>query len=208
METDYSNIEQKQPKTVKGEIFEEPEEKTKTEAPKPKPVKKPPLLTRVINVFLGTDGVRAWVERAADDTWKTVIKPNIQKVVADAMHNMVNGVIYRDDKPIYTRSEPKEEKVARNNETIEYNKPVRATSRETVKPIIFDTRPEAEDALNELNVIIDNNGVVKVSEFYSICGVKGEWSDNFYGWYDIESARLRVYKDNRWILYMPKPVSI
>lgn len=68
--------------------------------------------------------------------------------------------------------------------------------------IVFDTRREAVDVLMELRHILEEYDQVTVADLYDAAGISTTFTQNKYGWYNIESARIRPVS-NGYILIMP-----
>lgn len=69
--------------------------------------------------------------------------------------------------------------------------------------IILDTRREAEEVLNQMDLIIDNYDVVSVADLYELVGENSTPQDNKYGWTNIRNAEaIRVH--NGYALRLPK----
>ena len=59
-------------------------------------------------------------------------------------------------------------------------------------------------ALDELNRQIEDYGVVAVSDFYDLIGVKTEFTDSKYGWTDLSLGSVQSYRDG-YVLQLPSP---
>lgn len=195
---------------VVGHIVEE-EEVTVPEKPK----KKEGLVTRAIALFLGTDGVKAAIKNATDKAWEEVIKPKLYEVTADALHSMVDNVVYRDggvrrysSGGNYGSGKKAYDKMYRESDDEE----VVVRSKETnakVKPIGFPTREKALYVLKELDEQIYEYGFAKVSDLYELCGIDVQFVNYSYGWRDISNATvLRSSESGEWILRMPTPIKV
>jgi hypothetical protein len=196
---------------VVGHIVEE-EEVTVPEKPK----KKEGLVTRAIALFLGTDGVKAAIKNASDKAWEEVIKPKLYEVTADALHSMVDNVVYRDggvrryssgSSGNYGSGKKAYDKMYRESDD-----DVVVHSKETktaVKPIGFPTREKALYVLKELDEQIYEYGIAKVSDLYELCGIDVQFVNYSYGWRDISNATvLRSSESGEWILRMPTPIKV
>ncbi len=55
-----------------------------------------------------------------------------------------------------------------------------------------------------MDLLLDKYDSVTVAEFYELCGVSGNFTDNKYGWTDIQGASVQRTR-NGYLLNMPKP---
>ena len=49
--------------------------------------------------------------------------------------------------------------------------------------------------------------VVSVADFYDLCGITGNYTDNKYGWEDIRSATISHTRDG-YIIKLPRAVPL
>lgn len=84
-------------------------------------------------------------------------------------------------------------------------------------PIIAPTaeNPDAEKQANlviaqmrELIGVRAPNGYAKVSELYQSVGRTPEFTDEYYGWYDLSAAKAVPLGDGRYLVQMPKAVML
>lgn len=70
--------------------------------------------------------------------------------------------------------------------------------------IIIESRGEAEEVLSSLVDLIDNYDVATVSDFYDLVGMTSDFTDNKYGWRNLNRATVNRVREG-YILVMPKP---
>lgn len=73
--------------------------------------------------------------------------------------------------------------------------------------IILDNRGEAEEVLLKMDELIDTYGLVSVADFYELVGVDGSYTDNKYGWNDIQTASVIRMRDG-YMIKLPKALPI
>lgn len=73
--------------------------------------------------------------------------------------------------------------------------------------IILETRGEAEDVLLRMNEIIDNYEVVSIADLNDLVGIRGQYTDNRYGWSNIRNARVTHVRDG-YLLELPRATVI
>lgn len=83
----------------------------------------------------------------------------------------------------------------------------RARSRYDFADILIENRMKAEDILSRMNDLLDNYGVVRVSDFYNEVGVTGVYTDQNWGWTDLRGSSIRQTRGG-WIIEMPQAKDI
>ena len=73
--------------------------------------------------------------------------------------------------------------------------------------IIFERRDEAQECLDRLNDYIDMYGPVSVSDFYSMVGEAGQFTDCEFGWDNLVQAQVRRVRDG-YMIKFPRPYPI
>lgn len=72
---------------------------------------------------------------------------------------------------------------------------------------IFETRGDAELVLDELDNALDRYKILSVADFKDICRMRSNYTDNRYGWTNINSAKVVHIRDG-WTIRMPKAMPI
>lgn len=74
--------------------------------------------------------------------------------------------------------------------------------------IRFESRTDAENALEGLQENIKSYGVATISDLYEIAGVNhNSYVNEYQGWYNLENAKIVRVRDG-YILELPKPLPI
>lgn len=74
--------------------------------------------------------------------------------------------------------------------------------------IVFDTRGDAEAVLETMENVIDQYGVVSVSDLYEMASIPApSYTANKYGWTSLRSAKVFSVRDG-YILRLPKAVEL
>ena len=81
---------------------------------------------------------------------------------------------------------------------------VNATYGYEVREFILDNRGDAESVLDQIQDLMSEYGVVTVSDYYDLVGVSGQFTDNYYGWTDMNGMRTRAVR-NGWLIELPSP---
>lgn len=71
---------------------------------------------------------------------------------------------------------------------------------------IFDSRDEAQNTLDQLLDLIDTYGQASISDFCECIGEATTYTDNTYGWYNLNNARVVVSPQSGYYLNLPRPI--
>lgn len=78
----------------------------------------------------------------------------------------------------------------------------RARNNHEMSEIIFNSRGEAEEAIERLSDLIDMYKVATVANFYDLVGVSSSFTDHKWGWDNLREARVVRTRDG-YLLDMP-----
>ena len=73
--------------------------------------------------------------------------------------------------------------------------------------ISFESKEDAQIVLSTMDDMLITYGIVRVSEFYDLCGITPEFIENKWGWTDITTAKV-VYDRGKYYIRMPKAMRI
>jgi hypothetical protein len=71
--------------------------------------------------------------------------------------------------------------------------------------ILLEKRVEAEEVIDRMNERINEYGQVSVADLYDMVDVTSAFTDNKFGWYELDGARARYTRDG-YLLELPRPV--
>lgn len=80
----------------------------------------------------------------------------------------------------------------------------RARSTHSFDEIVLEQRVEAEEVLDRLDAMLDKYESVTVADFYELCGVSGNYTDQKYGWTSIAGASVQRVRGG-YLMRMPPP---
>lgn len=169
-------------------------------------VRKRGLGKRFAEVFIGSDARSVWQYIAYD-----VLVPAAKDMVSDAVSSGIERMLFGDS----SRGKSRGYGYQSNKGFTNYSKysggssssrpmSTRARARHDFKEIVFETRPEAEDALRQLFQLLDSYNVVTLNDFYSSVGVTGSFADEKYGWTDLRGSRVERVRGG-YIIDLPSP---
>lgn len=73
--------------------------------------------------------------------------------------------------------------------------------------IIFETRGDAELALDEMHAILDHYKIVRVADLYDIAQLSQPYTSNRYGWTNLRSAEI-IRAGGGYIIRLPRALPI
>lgn len=83
----------------------------------------------------------------------------------------------------------------------------RSTTGYNYDDIVVDTRGQAESVLSLMDEVMEEYGHVRVADLYDSVGITGNYTDNDYGWHDIQNARI-VRTPDGYKIKMPRAVPL
>lgn len=82
-------------------------------------------------------------------------------------------------------------------------------SRITYDDLTFRTKYDADEALNRMDEILEQFGVVTVADLFDIAGVSGNgYTDNNYGWTSLSSANVIAIGRGMYAIKLPRPKNV
>lgn len=83
----------------------------------------------------------------------------------------------------------------------------RTASGYSYDDIIVDTRGEAEAVLMRLDEVMETYEQVRVADLYDLVGITGNYTDNNYGWTNIQNAQVVRVRDG-YKIKMPRAIPL
>lgn len=175
--------------------------------------RKMPVGKRFKQFFFGRD-----LKTVVGYVTKEVILPSGRDLIADAGREVLDGVIYRGEGgPRRHRSRgssrywtppsqsPQSRPAWRREESSSREVSQRARATHDFDEIVFDTRGEAEEVLEQLFEIISRYDQASVSDFYAMVGARDNFTDRAYGWTDLRGVKVSRVRGGGYVLNLPRP---
>lgn len=172
-------------------------------------VQKENVAQKTVNRFFGGNP-----KDVAIFTFRDVLLPALKETLLDIICKGSERLIMGDDVPTGNRNYRRHN--GRIDQYTSYNSMYdgpdrrnvnRARSRYDFADILIENRMKAEDILSRMNDLLDNYGVVRVSDFYNEVGVTGVYTDQNWGWTDLRGSSIRQVRGG-WIIEMPQAKDI
>lgn len=141
-----------------------------------------------------------------------ILLPTVKDTLSDILHSTID-ILVSGDSYGYSRSR----RSRRDKDRVSYNKISSskkrdddkdyAHPREYLKEITFEEAGDAEEILDALLTIIEEDGQVSVAEYYEACNLPSNFTDNKRGWDSLASARVKRVRGG-YIINLPKPINL
>lgn len=166
-------------------------------------VKKQSNCSKVLKLFIAED-TSTMKERIRDE----VIIPAVKGLISDTLDSVLYGVT----------GSKRSRTLGSSAGTVAYNSiyngiknsKSQTKASETVarnvyelKTIEFESRGDAEAVIESLCDLIDRYKEVSVADYYDLVGVTGKFTDNKYGWTNLQNASINRSR-GIYTLVMPK----
>lgn len=175
--------------------------------------RKTPIGRRLSQNLIGGDAQSVWGFMFGE-----VLIPAVRDMVYDAFTGGMERAIFGDNAPSRGRGRghsrsghtPYNQMSSRGrNSRDEPRRELsrRARSNHSLDEIVIPTRVEAEEVLDRMDALLDKFDSATVADFYELCGISGNYTDNKYGWTDIGGASIHRNRgrDGGYVISMPRP---
>ena len=166
-----------------------------------RPVKKP-FIKRFIDIFIAED-----IPDLKEYILYERILPALKTGFLDTVHSTVD-IIFGNDSKRRGNSSPSGSRVSYTS-YYDKDKPQGSLSKiRGPEDILFDTRDDAEMALDALTECVSQFEQASIGDFYDIAGVTGNgYSDYNYGWRDLRSAYV-LRRPDGYIISFPRAIDL
>lgn len=138
-----------------------------------------------------------------------VLVPAIKDAIEDIVTNGIRMIL---------RGETGSRKSSSNASKVSYSRfyddrrdgrssETRSRSSYSYDDITFETRGDAELALERMSELIDAYGEASVADLFDLAGQTGSYTDNRYGWTNIRSAKVYRTRDG-YMIEFPKAMPL
>lgn len=170
---------------------------------------KPSLGRKIRETFTGISA-----RETAEHVVMDVLVPQFRGMVADAGMQLVERLILGDSAMARRSNSGTSSRYRGGSSFTNYSKFSNAKEEEPaytrsneVREVVVETRGDAQNVLDELFGIIDRYGAVSVATFYELVGITGKFTDNQWGWTNLNTAGVSRVREG-FRIELPRPVSI
>lgn len=161
-------------------------------------------LSKAGSVFMPGD-----VESVKNYILMDVLVPCIKRAISDIVCNGINMLL---GEPPRSKSDGRAAKVnyrsyyEQQNERREYNRP-RAQAAYSYDDIVFGSRGDAEEVLYRMEELLERFDMVSVADLFDMAGVTCSYTDNKYGWTNLEDAHVERANDG-YVIRLPRATTL
>lgn len=141
-----------------------------------------------------------------------VIIPTTKKTIIDLVTSIVSMAFYGDTRGRNTSNGPASKvsyggffKNPQYGSSAGFSTPTRTTYE--YDNIVIEDKGQAEMVLHQMDDIIMAYGQVRVADLYEMLGKTGTYTDNNYGWKNLQSASVQRVADG-YLLKLPRVVPL
>ena len=162
-------------------------------------------LRKFTDVFIAED-----VENVKTYVLVDVLVPAVKKAISDIVTNGIDMILYGS-----SGGSKKDSVSSKVSYRSYYDKKDRSRDSTTHRTrtgysyddVVFDNRGEAEEVLSRMDELIATYNVVSVGDMYDLCGITPQYTDNKYGWTNIQNASVVRIRDG-YVIKMPRAMPI
>lgn len=176
--------------------------------------RKKPLGKRLAETFVGGDAKSVWGYVVFD-----VLVPAAKDMAADAVSQGIERMLFGETRSASRRgSRPS----GAGGNYISYNKFApggarreeprqmarKSRANHDFDDVILATRGEAEQVLDRMYDIVNKYGTCSVADLYDLVGITSEFTDNKWGWTELQGAGVSGTRMKGFLLDLPRPEPI
>lgn len=169
-------------------------------------VKKKRELNKLADVFISED-VRNVKSYVVMDVLIPAIKKAIVDIVTDGVHMIFYGGAKRREGSRYDKVSFVDYSKASSRPDDRYSASRDTRVSYSSDQFVFETRGEAEEALAQMDGIVERYGVVRMLDLYDMVGKTCDHTANKYGWTSTRNAQINRVSDG-YVIKMPRPLPI
>ena len=163
------------------------------------------------------DSITNFISNDVTDIKNSIIFDYVVPGIKDLVVGLIDQLFYKDRQPrsYSNRSYTSYSGAYRNNNQRpqrNYRNPIEYAGRSNFdyRELTWNTRGQAEKALNALWDILDEYRVVSVADLFDVaqCTPSGDSTGNNYGWFDLSGSEVTRTFDGRYCLKLPTAVSL
>lgn len=159
-------------------------------------------LSKAGSVFLPGD-----VNSIKDYILMEVLVPSIKRAISDIVCNGVNMLLGEPERGRKGSSAGAKVSYRQYYQQDDRRDRPRARASYSYDDIIFDNRGDAEEVLYRMEELLDRFDAVSVADLFDMAGMSCNYTDNKYGWTDLEGARVKSVRDG-YIIDLPRATTL
>lgn len=145
-----------------------------------------------------------------DYVFLDVLIPAFKKAISDIVTNGIDIILYGETRGRTSRGVTDRVSYRTYYDDTRRTQPVQRVEKPSVysyDDLIFSSRQDAQNVLNQMYDVLDRYGFVRVADMMELAGVSFQYTDNYYGWNSMNTAEIIRTRDG-WVIKMPKSIPI
>ena len=168
----------------------------------PVKTKKKSEIRKFADVFIAED-----VSKVKKYVFEEVLIPSAKKLFSEMVTNTVDMLLYGETGRSKSNSTPGS-RVSYGSYYNDKKYDRRPTySTYSYDDVVIPDRAEAEAVVREMRNTLARYGLVRVSDLYDFVGITGSYTDNNYGWMNLDDISIIRVRDG-YMLKLPKATPI
>lgn len=166
------------------------------------------LSKRLTETFLGDD-----IDNVASYVIHDILVPAAKNTVTDLITGGLEMMLFGEVRGSRTKRDKGRSHVSYSNyyKADHRDESRKASNRNRAAhdfdDIILETRGEAEEVLSHLVDLTIDYGMASVADLYDLVGITSNFTDNKFGWADLNSASVQRVR-NGYMIHLPKTISL
>ncbi|NLJ49831.1 MAG: hypothetical protein GX428_09665, partial [Candidatus Atribacteria bacterium] len=148
-------------------------------------LKKKSFLSKVGGVFFGSD-----TDNVGSYILYDILIPAAKNTLSEMVSSGIEMLLFGENRRTSVRRDRDKSYISYNSISRDRSAAYRVRANHHFDEIIIDSRAEAEEVLSSLVELIDTYGVATVSDFYDLIGMTADFTDNKYGWKNLNRSSV------------------
>lgn len=175
-------------------------------------VKKKSGAKKLADIFIAGD-----VDQVKHSIVNDLLIPGAKNLAANIINTAINMLLFNNQRPgNYSYYAPNQYQQPRPYQTTsysayysqnQYQQPAPQSGYSQEQEVVFGSRIDAENVLDQMNGAIATYGQVSVADFYDLMGITANYTDNSYGWFNLAGAQIRAVNGG-FVIAFPKAIPL
>lgn len=133
-----------------------------------------------------------------------VLIPTIKEAISQIIKNGSDMLIFGDLRPGSGRNGKTNYNWISSNNSSSPRRTISKKAQRDFREEVFETRSDAEEALSQLNELIERYGTASVSDFYTLIGETPKYTDRKWGWTSLAGVGVDRCYGGGYIINLPR----
>mgnify|MGYP003281275485 CR=1 FL=1 len=186
-----------------------PEKRVKKSVAKGRIVKKKSDMVKLADIFLASD-IESVKKHVIFDVLIPKLKDGFFDIVMDSLSMTLFGSSGKKRSTNASNVDYTNKFKSSNRERLEADRNDSSPSKTRVNynDIEFDSRDEAEEVLESMYDLLEVYGHVSVLDFFDFADVSCDYTDDKYGWINLDKAQIVPVRGGRYKIKLPRAMVI